>query len=500
MDTSSSTTAENLQADVVVVGAGGAGLCAAVSAAESGVKKVVVLEKARLPGGNTRQTVCVFGLDSPTQKRMGIHVDRDEHFRAHMNYGHWKSDPRLVRTWFNKSGEVIGWLQDKGAKLDRLALPDKPTTHQTSEPPGDEPPGPGGYNQLGRSIVRVLQQRCDDLGVEIRCEAPVTKIITDDRGAVSGVVAAGKQGEIRVAAKSAIIASGGFANNKELLAKYFPRHKDAYTHSLPQMTGDGLSLARDAGAHIDEENMVVELFGPHYNPYSIGISLIGWSGKVLWVNENGERFVDESISVTRQANERGHSLGRQPNNAAFVLLDTATKNEFLNQNSLSNEELIWLGNEGWTHKFEADLEAGINAGRIKVSDSLGEIAQWMGADAATLFDTVKQYNSFCDDGYDADFAKDKSYLKPLRQAPFIAIRTRQGIDTTHGGVKINSRMEACDTRGSAIGGLYATGDIVEGVESDAYDFLTMAGNSLSWALVSGFIAGESAAEYIAKTS
>lgn len=496
LDSKTDSTSKRMQAEIVVLGAGGSGLAAAVSAAESGAKGIVVLEKGPVLGGNTRHTVCMFGLDSPTQRRLGIHIDKDEHFRAHMNYGHWKSDPRLVRTWFNRSGEVIGWLEDKGVKLDRLALPDKPTTHQTSEPPGEEQPGPGGYNQLGRSIVSSLKDACARLGVEVRCGASATKILTDDGGKVSGVVATERNGESHIATKVAIVATGGFANNKDLLAKYFPRHQNAYTHSLPQMTGDGLGLARDAGAHIDEENMVIELFGPHYNPYSIGISLVGWSGKVVWVNQNGERFVDESISVTRQANERGHSLGRQPGNVAYVLLDATTKNEFLSQTTLSGEELIWLGNEGWTHKFEADVEAGIAAGRIMVSDSWDEIAHWMGAESTTLKETVDQYNAFCDQGYDADFAKEKSYLKPVRQAPFVAIRTRQGIDTTHGGVKINSRMEACDVRGSAIPGLYATGDTVEGVESDAYDFLTMAGNSLSWALVSGFIAGESAARYV----
>jgi len=476
---------EQMSVDLAIIGAGGSGLTAAVSASEAGVKNIAVLEKTSKPGGNTTNVGVFFAVNSPLQKRLGIHVTAEQAFREKMAHDHWRQNARLIRNTIEKSGEVLQWLEDKGLKIPQI----KQFAGEDAPQVGHDG---GGMGILGNAILKILTADCDKRGIKTLCETPAKKLLIDRQGNVIGVLAEAKAKEIKITAKSVVLASGGFVHNKELMKKYFPYNVGYKAGSVPQMTGDGLLMAEEIGAIIDDQ-LAILLVGGAGSSNSLNISLDNRFDTIV-VNKEGERYYDESLSLNYNPDDSTNTLRRQRNKEFYVLLDSGIIEDAKKAGKMSGSMGGMPGGTGGPGGMPAD-EKGRSAESEKIADTWEEIAEFIGADPKVLRETLKRYNTFCETGCDNDFFKDKKYLRPLDTPPYAAIRGTHGCQTTFGGIKINHRTEVLNQQDIPIKGLYAVGDCAGSWAPLTYSH-RYPGSAGSFAVCSGFISGENAAQYI----
>jgi fumarate reductase flavoprotein subunit len=356
------------------------------------------------------------------------------------------------------------------------------------------------YNQLpriyhipeghGARIVKVLLRKCEDLNVQVLCETPVKRILIGKRGKITGVVAARKGKEIRINAKSVIIATGGYSGNKELLKKYYPHYSNGLRlYGLPNM-GDGLHMATEAGAATEGLGTVLTM-GPLFEG-SLYVHSIAMENSTVWVNRRGERFANEASEVP---SETANALNRQLDKMSYSLLDEKIKQSFMKEGLIKGVEPRSFPATTRMVDLEKYLQKEVENGKAKISHSWKEIAGWIGTDSAVLKKTIDEYNFYCTQGRDDMFYKDRRYLQPLRTPPFCALKCCQAFHGTIGGIKINHHMEVLNHHERPIPGLYASGNDTGGWVSDTYCFV-LTGTALAFALNSARIAGENAARYV----
>ena len=229
-----------MEADLIIVGGGGAGMAAALTAAEKGLTKIIVLEKAGSPGGNSAMAHDLFAAESPVQRRMGTDARKDDFFQLAMKWCHWsKVNPRLIRAFIDKSGDTIRWLEEKGIRfeLGQYYINQSPRVRHCIEGKGVE-------------LMRTLTKLCKEMGVEVLTHTRACKLIREEKGNVTGVVAQTKEREIVVHGKCVIVTTGGYGNNKELLQKYcaYYNPETVTNDGVPGNVGDGISMATEIGA------------------------------------------------------------------------------------------------------------------------------------------------------------------------------------------------------------------------------------------------------------
>ncbi len=470
---------ETIKTEIVIIGGGGGGLTAALSAREKGVD-VTVLEKRRTPGGNAAIAGGIFAAESHLQKRMKIDARRDEFFRIAMFHNHWKINPRLIRTIVDRSGDTIQWLEEKGVRFEGVPhfLPNQVRIFHL----------PQGH---GAGLVKALVQKCKESGVRLLCETPAKRIVTGENGSLVGVLAETKEKQFRVDAKAVIIATGGYAGNKELLKKYYPDYtEDLYSVGMPHM-GDGLLMATEIGAATEGLGNL-QLRGPYFRG-PLDLITVAMEPNTIWVNKKGERFVDEATGFCWP--EAANALNRQPDKISYTLFDEKIKNNLIEDGVVKGYSRFPAGTKMTDLGKKLRLES--KKGGIKISDSWEGIAKWIGVSPKVLRATINEYNRFCDRGHDEMFVKDRKFLVPLRTPPYYALKCYQGFLGTIGGIKINHHMEVLNHQDDPILGLYAVGSDTGGWESDTYS-LILSGFALGFAVNSGRIAGENAARQISE--
>jgi fumarate reductase flavoprotein subunit len=496
---------ESMEADLIIVGGGGAGMAAALTAAEKGLTKIIVLEKAGSPGGNSAMAHDLFAAESPVQRRMGTDARKDDFFQLAMKWSHWsKVNPRLIRAFIDKSGDTIRWLEEKGIRfeLGQYYINQSPRVRHCIEGKGVE-------------LMRTLTKLCKEMGVEVLTHTRAFKLIREEKGNVTGVVAQTKEREIIIHGKCVIVTTGGYGNNKELLQKYcaYYNPETVTNDGVPGNVGDGISMATEIGAttaglgHIMFRGPVAYSSRPvllmlNDGSIRVGLGSLLWEPQTLWVNKRGRRFIDEGHNLASFASS--NTVAQQPDCIMYSLFDDVTRQ------SMEEQGLIRTGAYGGESAARSkrpfagmplpglEKELHIKAGTdntMKISDSLEQIAAWMGAGADILKSTVEEYNSSCDAGHDSIFCKDRRFLLPIRKAPFYAIKGYASICDAIGGIKINDCMEALDSEDEAIPGFYAAGSTSGCWESENYCY-EMTGHLLGFAVNSGRIAGENAVKYI----
>jgi fumarate reductase flavoprotein subunit len=501
-------TTKNLEAELVVIGGGGAGLAAASAAAENGCKSIIVLEKAGSATGSTGMAHDIFGAESPVQKRLGIDAPKDELFKTAMEWAHWtKINPRIVRAFIDKSGDTIGWLENKGLSFELIQYY-----------PNQVPLVRHSVKGHGNALMKALRDSCQNLGVQILTRTAGKKLLRDKKGHISGVVAESRQGEIRIATRSVIITTGGYGNNKEMLKKYCPYYHDNITYDgPPSNTGDGIIMATEIGAATagmgalnlhgpflrpksDSHAMKMDAAGFDGSPIRITLWFLAWEPEMIWVNKKGRRFVDEGYQLAFFA--FGNAVALQPDGITYTLFDssilrTIEKQGLIRPGAASRANWLPVSAATPLPGLEREVQKQANRGDLMVANSWDEIAGWLGADPAVLKATVDEYNAACDDRRDGLFAKDRKYLLPLRTPPYYAVKGHLGLCDAYGGVKINEHMEALDTEDNPIPGLYAAGSTAGCWESESYCY-RLTGHLVGFALNSGRIAGENAVKYLSK--
>jgi fumarate reductase flavoprotein subunit len=338
----------------------------------------------------------------------------------------------------------------------------------------------------GAGVVSTMARKGKELGMRILCDTGAKKLLTSRAGKISGVLAKGKGKEIRITTKSVILATGGFAGNKELMNKYFPycHYDDIYLRGLPHQ-GDGTVMALAIGAASDSQAML-EMDGPFFPWAAHFFPAVSMNRNAIWLNQKGERYTDESLP---NLFESTNCLFRQPGKVSYTVFD-----EKIKQLILTAPGWPMRGEDNWAATVAEELKLHAGKDRIKIADSWKEIADFMKVVPEVLQATIDEYNAACDKGYDDVFNKHPDNLVPLRTPPYYAIRCCLGLLVTHGGIRINHRTEVVDDRENPIPGLYAAGVEVAGREAGTYN-VAMPGHSLGFSIHSGRIAGENAAEF-----
>ena len=465
-----------MQVDLVSIGAGGTGLGAACAAVEAGLS-AVVFEKRPKIGGNSLLGTGIFATESPVLERLNMHASSDEMFRIAMEYSHWSIDPILLRTFIDRSGETVAWLEDMGVDFYGITplAPDQlpPTWHCPR----------GG----GPAIVDAMAAFCTDRGAEIITDAAVTEILIED-GQVTGVVVARRDGEqLRVASKAVVIGTGGFGGNKEMLRKWVPGYQDSMPCLGVPHEGDGIQMALRLGA--GTEGLGHMQYEAPSTKGSLFLNLCIREPGALIVNGRGRRFMDEAL--VDNPFESANALMRQPGKYSWTIFDESQRREILRKGK--NKALGPLYEDQMRKPELFDNAIRPREGKIVVADSLEDLAESCGIDPAVLTGTVDEYNQAARAGRDPVFAKPRRFLTPLTEGPYYAIRGELGYLETMGGIRINEQMRVLADDGSELArGLFAGGADAGGWESETYCF-RLAGSSFGFAINSGRIAGEQAA-------
>jgi fumarate reductase flavoprotein subunit len=337
----------------------------------------------------------------------------------------------------------------------------------------------------------ILNKDCEGLGVRLLCETAAKKLLTDDKGDITGVRATAKEKELRIAAGSVIIATGGYGGNKKLLTKYNPYYnKNIVLKGIPNM-GDGLLMATEIGSATEGLGLIH--FSGH-TPHSASDDLMVASDEpnTIWVNRRGERFTDEAIGFNRFVSV--NAVLRQPGSLSYTLFDDRITRNIIEKGVIKGVGYI-IAPGTKLAGLEKSLESGAKKGNVKISNSWDEIAAWIGIKPETLKKSIDEYNVCCDQGHDAVFTKDRKYLEALRTPPYYALKCYPRFLGTIGGIKINHHMEVLNHEDNPISGLYAAGVDTGGWEGDNYNAI-LSGTTFGFAINSGRIAGENAADYV----
>lgn len=525
---------ETIKVDVLVIGAGAAGL-AAGAAAKAKLRdagRVLILEKNSYIGGNSamniRSPIRVPGTGSGMPGMMGTggqtassdpQAAADAQFQKLMDYSHYRIDLPLVRRLVLAAQTSTDWLWSLLSDEEKQKLKDAQSS-------GGQQMGP----QSGERYSDAMSRLCRNLGAEILTGTKATKLLTDKNGAVVGALAEGKDKDYSISAGGVVIATGGFIGNLEMMKKFFfPADDNIYNEIYikgEKHTGDGIQMASEAGAALDATVAFETTFEPI--PWEVSdvetlrsFANSGRNGELIWLNGKGRRFANES--VTDALNSRQGLY----HHAFYIVFDENIKQHIINKKSSGPGGMPGMaggqagagapGAAGGQAAAGAGAPAGMpgmpgmggaqsyddldkqiqkqadNGYAIK-ANTLDELAKFIGCDVDVLKATIAEYNKDCEKGYDSLLLKSASNLVPLTKGPYYAIKNKLAIHLTHGPLRVNSELEVVDKNHDPIPGLYAAGSDIGGVENDTYAGVVPA-HSSGWALAGGRIAGENAAAY-----
>ena len=447
-------TPETLACDVLVVGAGGAGLTAAVRAKQEGAT-VLVLEKMPMVGGNSvKASGGMNCAGTKFQEAAGITDSGVREFvEDTINGGHYLNDLGLVATMAINSSDAVDWLDSIGAPLPKVAATGG-TVHKYLHSPEDGSP-------VGRYLVEKLSQEAERQGIEILLNTKATEILMAD-GAAVGVKAESAEHDYTINAKAVILATGGFGANFELMCSFNPSLRNAVTTNTPAATGDGILMAEAIGAAtVDMEK--IQLHPTVYQETSMLVSEKMRSLGSILVNQEGKRFCNDLS--TRDAVSAAEL--EQTGGYAYIVFD---------QNLVDNNK---------------SAKEYIAQGMATQADTYEELAKAIGVDEATFAETMATWNAAVAAGEDAEFGRNNGMDADLSTAPYYAIKIAPGIHHTMGGIKIDTGTEVLSTDGSVIPGLFAAGETTGGVHGGN----RIGGNAVCDFVVFGRIAGANAAAY-----
>lgn len=477
-----------LEYDIAIVAAGPSGLAAAVTAAEHGMK-AIVLEKSAVPGGAANMGMGPFGVESHIQKMNMVNLRKEEAFRMMMDYTHWRVDARKVREYFWKSGETIDWLEKMGVQFSGPAkyFASAQATWHTVIPESGGKPGPRSASAMNK----IMYETASNMGVDFYFNTPATELITED-GEVVGVRAKNFQTEeeYEIYADAVIIATGGFGDNPEMISECcgYTYGEDMLNTRIPGVTGDGIRMVwAVGGAHgkMEMERVLASKIEMRTMMH------LFQQPSALMVNLNGERVVDESVVENYAV--MSNVCDRQPKRRLISILDSNLV-EYYHKNGVDYPSGVHAGDpaDNFDENFASAMEQWPED--AFVADTPAELAEKMGIPVEALEETFREYNAMCADRKDDYFCKDQRWLRPLTGKLYAAVH-RPGAYGSLGGIEVNYKFQVISTEGKPIPGLYASGTDTCDIYGDTYLFV-LPGNTMGYAVNSGRLAAESAVEFL----
>lgn len=493
-----------VDADVVVVGAGGAGMTAAITAAAEG-KSVVVLESQSMVGGNSvratggmnaaktvYQDENEFGESAGVEKTLKTAAEKyadnetitalaktvSEQWAAYqanptgyfdsvelmeldtMIGGKGINDPELAETLCANSADAIDWLDEHGITLHNVSSFGGASVKRIHRPVNAE----GKTVSVGSYMIPLLQENCEKAGVKMMLDTTANEILTDANGAAVGVKATGASGEtVTVNAKAVVLATGGFGANLDMVVKYKPELKGFMTTNAPGIQGQGIEMAQAIGAAtVDMDQIQIH---PTVEANTAALITEGLRGDgAILINEEGKRFIDE--------------VGTR---------DVVSAAEIAQTGSYS-----WLVVDQAMADASSVIQGYIKKGYTVTGATYEELGKAMGVDAAAFAETMEKWNGYVEAKNDPDFGR-TSFANPLNTAPYYAVKVTAGVHHTMGGLKINANTEVLNEKGEVIPGLFAAGEVTGGVHGAN----RLGGNAVADFTVFGRIAGAAASDYAA---
>ncbi|WP_417623141.1 flavocytochrome c [Parasphingorhabdus sp.] len=445
--------------DVIVIGGGAAGWAAALAAVQGGAS-VLLLEKLPDSGGSSALSGgCLALAGTDLQAVEGVADGPDLLFKDLCEVGQHVNDATLARTYCDAQLATYDWLKKAGVSfspvIETASGQSVPRVHSVD--PAD--------------LVRALKAMAEQSGrVVYRPNAAVKNLLSAPEGPVTGVRL--ESGQELLADKSVIIASGGFAKNPEMLNQYAPQYAEAVFVAGAGSQGDGLRMATAVGADLRDMNYVKGTFGKHPTDETNDHTLQAVYKGAIAVNQDGQRFVDESISYKLL----GDAVMAQPWHTGYQIMDQG------------------IFDTGDDRVRILDFGRRLEEGLFYVGDTLEELATQIEINADTLVATVARYNGYVEAGNDPDFGRkhlvhQHGVLQKIQTPPFYAYPSTAVVFGTYCGLRIDTYAHVLRADGSRIDGLFAAGEVTGGFHGAAY----MTGSALGKAVVFGKIAGEAAA-------
>lgn len=440
--------------DVIVLGAGGAGMCAAIAAKEAGAESVVVFESMAICGGNTSYSSSGMNAAyTQYQKDAGIEDSVELFISDTVAGGHNKNNVALVEQLCSGSAAAVDWVAAHGLELSDVTSMAGASVARCHRP--------ADKTAVGANLVPALEAAVEAAGIEIVYETPARELVVSD-GAVCGVVVKDKGGNLATyEAKAVVLATGGFGHNFDMISMYRPDLAEFVTTNAPGVQGDGMVMAQAAGANLIQMDQIQI----HPTVFQETGALIGEAvrgGGGILVNANGERFTNEmgTRDVVSQAELA------QPDGKVWVLYDQALFDANKVCANYENREMSVKG------------------------ETLEELCATLGIDAAAVQATLDAYNAAVAAGGEGDpFGRTTGLKEPLETAPFYAIPCSPGIHHCMGGVYVDGDSQALTIRGEKVPGLYAAGEVTGGIHGDN----RLGGNAVCDIVVMGINAGQKAA-------
>ena len=445
--------------DIVVIGAGGAGLSAAVAVAETASSlKIIVLEKQGIIGGNTNySTGGINAAETDIQKGLGIEDSKQLFYDDIMKGGKYENIPSLVQNFVEHAPVTISWLTGLGADLSDVGLMGGSSVKRTHRPQGG--------TAIGPHLMKILKFATSNKNIEIRTSNKVTGLLSAVDGSVTGVKVQNANGSTySLTAKAVIIATGGFGANLEMVTSLQPSLKGFATLNHPGATGDAFAwVTAIGGATIQMANIQIHPTAEATNHILITEAVRG-NGAIL-VNHESKRFCNEMdtrdvVSAAILAQTKGE---------AFLIFDQGVRKSLAAIETYANQHLLKEGN------------------------TIAELADAISIPSADLEATLNRYNAQQKAGVDEDFGRSAAQLTAsLETAPYYAVCVTPAIHHTMGGLSVNTNTQVLRTDGTPIPGLYAAGEVTGGLHGAN----RLGGNGVADIVVNGRLAGITAAQKV----
>lgn len=460
--------------DLVIVGAGGAGLAAALEGARGGANVLVLeYEKSHLFSNTALCGGVVMGACSSVQKAAGIE-DSVEDFKKYLdaiNAG--LDDQALTYVWAEKSGETVDWLIEAGAEFPVEKLYKSGAEDAYADVVKPVARGVVASNNVGASICEALYQSGMSAGAKYQFGTQVSDLHVDENGRVCGVVTA--DGDSYKANKGVIIASAGFSRNKDMLKNFMPDLVNGASNGSSRQQGDGIIMGQRLGAKLT--NMwATQTTGKGIDtgqgnaPFFV---LPNWGNQCICIDMDGTRAFNEGMMGELMSTE----IIKSHNGFVWAAWD---------------DKVVQQGSSAITvPPFSEGLKSEVESGVILSADTLEELAEKIGVPSDVFVAEVEKLNSYVDKGVDEEFGKDatKGMASKIDTPPYYAGKIVPAFADTAGGLTINEKAEVLNVDGQALPGLYAAGSTTGGWRGKIYPG---SGCALGFGFTYGRIAAQSA--------
>ncbi|RGI32410.1 flavocytochrome c [Melissococcus sp. OM08-11BH] len=440
--------------DIIIVGAGGAGMSAALQAKEEG-KNPVILEKMPVAGGNTMKASSGMNAsETKYQKEAGIKDSNDKFYEETLKGGHGTNDKELLRYYVDHSASAIDWLDSMGIKLNNLTITGGMSEKRTHRPEDG--------SAVGEYLVHGLLNNIHEKDIPIFVNADVTEILEND-STVDGVKVTVEGKEKEVHGKAVVVTTGGYGANPELLEKEKPELKGYVTTNQEGSTGDGIRMIEKLGGQtVDMDQIQIHPTVQQDKGVLIGEAVRGEGG--ILVSQEGKRFTNEMGTRDNVS----AAITALPEKSAYLIFDAGVKERVKAINFYEKQ------------------------GFVKSADSIEALAKEIDMDGKTLGTTVTDWNKAVEAKSDTEFSRETGMDHALNKGPYYAIKIAPGIHYTMGGVKINDKTEVLNKDNQPITGLYAAGEVTGGLHGSN----RIGGNSVGDIIVFGRQAGEQSAKFV----